>query len=379
MGRSHQDPADTRAGARSWAFGPLLGAGVTGLLLASCGFAQPEIEPLTVVPLTRIEITPVQGKTAVIDIMVVDQKAHRLYVADAFGKGGVDIIDLTTVPGQYLSTVTLNALPKGLVIAPDLQRLYSGNDDSTVSVIDINPASPTLNQVVKVIGADKKLGEGTSDLIEYDQKDHRIFVTNPDFGDGFLTAIDATTNTVIGRVTGPSPDGLGHIDQPRFNPHDGMLYVGQTDENRVVRIDPTNDTVVDSAQIPETCAPHGMAINPTTNQGVIGCSDRTEMYSVVWDFTANKEVSHTDLSGAGDAVIYDPAVDQFFFAASNYSPPELAIFSGSPDAHYLTSVKTIHKSNTVAYDEAHNLVITHDGQPGKAGLLYFANPMVGRH
>jgi len=338
-----------------------------GVLATGCAFTQPALDPITTETPSVIAIPPVAGQTAAMDIMVVDQEKNRLYVADDQDKG-IDVVDLSQVPGRYVTTISLDkSLPKGLVIAPDLGRLYSGNDDGTVSVVDL-----ASSQVVATIPIQPVDGAGPADLVEYDPRDHKVFVTSP--ADGYISAIDTTTNTVVGKL-----GGLHSVDQPRWNPKDGMLYVGGTDDNTVDKIDPATDTLVSRVDIGSTCAPHGLAISPRTNRGVIGCSDRDETWAVVWDFTANRPVDRFDQSGAGDAVIYDAQVDQFFFAASNYAPPELSIFSDQPQVNYLTSVPTFHKSQTVAYDEAHNLLITHDGRSRKAELLYYPNPVVGAH
>jgi len=338
------------------------------LLLAACGgFREPAIAPITKVAVARVEIPPIQGKTAQIDIMAVDQATHRMWVADRLDVG-IDLIDISSVPGRYIKTIPMPVSPHGLVIALDLQRLYSGNDDSTVSVIDINPTSPTVNTVIKTVTIN---GQGLSDLTEYDPVDHKVYVSNPD--DGMITAISTQTDKVVGRIP-----NLPRVDQPRYNPVDGMLYATGIDENAVYKINPLTDTLISTTTIPVTCEPHGIAINPRTNTGVIGCADVDQPVAIVWDFGPNKMVRAFDQSGAGDVVVYDAKVDLFFFAASNYAPAEMSIFSGSPSINYLTSVPTSHKSHTVAYDETHNLVYTNDGRHREAGLWYFNNPVMDK-
>src|SRR5205807_10534418 len=118
------------------------------------------------------------------------------------------------------------------------------------------------------------------------------------------------------------------------------------------------------------------AISSRNNQGIIGCAHRDDARAAVWDFNTDRMVRTFDQSGAGDAVIYNSKVDQFFFAASSYAPPELSIFAAGPNVNYLTSVRTSHKSHTVAYDESHNLIYTYNGQHGQAELWAFPNPAV---
>src|SRR5205807_4494528 len=95
----------------------------------------------------HITVPPIAGKTAVMDIMAVDQSNHLLWVADGTDLG-IDTFDISSVPGRYVSTIPVGALPNGLVIAADLNRLYSGDDDSTVAVIDIDPHSKTFNTII---------------------------------------------------------------------------------------------------------------------------------------------------------------------------------------------------------------------------------------
>jgi hypothetical protein len=155
--------------------------------------------------------------------------------------------------------------------------------------------------------------------------------------------------------------------------------VGALDDNLIYKIDPVARQVRERVAIPVTCEPHGIAISPKTNHGIVGCADRDQPAALAWDFGADRMIRTFDQSGAGDAVIYDEKANQFFFAAVNYAPPEMSIFSDTPEVAYLTSVPTSHKSHTVAYDEAHDLVITVDGLRREAQLWYFPNPVAGRH
>ncbi len=354
-----------RRGGRGRSGAVLLGLLAAGLA-AGCGFQEPALQPITRETLGRVEIPPIQHRTAAMDVMVVDPTTQTLYVADATDPAtqGIDVVDLSTSPGRYLKTIrTGDSFPNGLVIAPDVKRLYTGNDDSTVRVVDLDPASPTYQTIIASVSTGGRLA---ADLIDYDPRDHKVYVANPD--DGYLTAIDSRTNTVVGRV-----DGLGLIAQPRYDAADGMLYVGAIDDNLLIQIDPRTDRVVRRRSFDVPCVPHGIAINPATNQGIIGCADKDQPVTIAWDFARFQPIRTFDLAGAGDLVEYEPSTDHFYFAASSYAPAEMAIFSGSPIA-YLTSVPTSHKSHVVAYDSVHRLIYTYDGRLREAGLWVFPDP-----
>ena len=99
------------------------------------------------------------GKTGSVDIMAIGQEAQRLYLSD-HTTHGVDVVDLSGPAARYLKTVPVNGNPNGLVVAGDLKLIFTGNVDATVSVIDVDPASPSRDTVVatldtKGFGADE--------------------------------------------------------------------------------------------------------------------------------------------------------------------------------------------------------------------------------
>jgi YVTN family beta-propeller protein len=339
--------------------------GAAALMAAACGFVEPALQPLSPEPLTRVLDPPVDRRTAAFDVMALDQGQHRLYVADALD-AGVDVFDVSRAPGRYLTTIHLGKAPNGLVFAADVQRLFTGNNDSTVSVLDTTAGSAHPYDLVATI--DTK-GAGAADLIDYDAKDNRIYVTNPD--DGLLSAIDVKTGSVIGQIR-----GLGLIQQPRYNPADSMVYVPGSDRNSIFRIDPASEQVVGEYALPVVCVPHGLAIDPKTNQGLIGCGDKDNQIAIAWDFATMRVIRTFDLAGAGDAVIFDEQAQHFYFAAQNFSPPEVAVFSTAP-IMFLTAVPTSHRSSTVAYDATNKHIYTTDGRHLEAALWTFPDPVAG--
>ena len=332
---------------------------------ACAGFDEPALQPVTTVSLTRITIPPIAGKSAQFDIMAIDQEHHQLFAADALDQG-VDIVDISTTPAHYAGTVHLGSIPNGLAYAPDLHRLYTGNADSSVSVIDVNPSSPTGYAVLATIGTH---GAGPTDLVSYDAHDHKIYATNPD--DGYVSAIDATTNVVVGQIA-----NLGTTEQPAYNAADGMEYVPSADSNAILKIDPKKDVLVGKSPIPVICVPHGLAIDPATDQGLIGCGDKDNLVAVAWDFRTASMLKSFDFAGGGDQVVFDAKAGHFYFAAQGYAPPELAIFNASPIT-FLTAVPTSHHSLSLAYDEAHHQVYTIDGRHLEASLWSFPDPVAG--
>jgi YVTN family beta-propeller protein len=333
---------------------------------ACAGFDEPALQPVTTISLTRIAIPPISGKSAQFDIMAMDQENHQVFAADALDQG-IDIVDVSSAPAHYLRTVHLDSVPNGVAYAPDLHRLYTGNTDSSVSVIDVNPSSPSAYAVLATISTG---GVGSTDLVDYDAHDHKIYATNPD--DGYVSAIDATTNTVVAQI-----QNLGTTEQPAYNAADGMEYVPGADNNTIIKIDPRRDVVVGTpSPIPVVCVPHGLAIDPATDQGLIGCGDKDNLVTVAWDFHTGTMLKAFDFAGGGDQVVFDAKAGHFYFAAQGYAPPEMAIFNASPIT-FLTAVPTSHHSLNVAYDETHHLLYTIDGRHLEASLWSFPDPVFG--
>jgi DNA-binding beta-propeller fold protein YncE len=160
------------------------------------------------------------------------------------------------------------------------------------------------------------------------------------------------------------------------DPVDNTVYVAALDENAVLQIDPTTDKIIGRFPLSVTCEPHGLAVNPSTNQGIIGCGDKDDQITVAWDFTTHRTIGVFDQAGAGDAVVFDAQAQHFYFAASNFTPGEVAVFNASPIG-FLTAVPTSHRSHTLAYDEAHKTIYTYDGKHSEAGLWSFPDPVPG--
>lgn len=357
-----------RATAQTGRRGAIVVVAAILVAMTGCGFREPAIQPITIERLRRVEIPPIFHKTANMDILDVDNAAKRLYVTDGVDLG-IDVIDLSTAPGRYLKTIRIGVIPNGVVVAHDIHKVFAGSDESALIVIDTDPAHPST--VDRMIANVPVKADGASDLIEYDPQHHKVFLTNPD--DGFITVFDAATNEEIDKIR-----DLGIIDQPRFNAADGMLYVSGAERNTIIKIDPRTDKVVESSRIPLTCEPHGLAVDPKTDLGIVGCSDKDEERTLAWNFRTNRMVRSFDQAGAGDQVTFDPVSRHFYFAASSYSPAEVAVFDSGRSISFITGVPTSHHSKGVAYDEAHRWIYTYDGKHREAGMWGFPDPASSR-
>ena len=141
-----------------------------------------------------------------------------------------------------------------------------------------------------------------------------------------------------------------------------------------LKFDPTKDTMVQKYDVVAKCSPNGLAINPTTNQALLGCSARAVPIAVSWDLAGGKVLTTFDQTGAGDGVFYSAKADRFFFASSNFNRGGvMSIFKGNPIA-FVTNIPTAVGAHGVAYDEANDVIYTQDQNPNEGALFSFSPP-----
>lgn len=313
------------------------------VLVAACNVGD--------VHLMNTPVPAITGKAGSFDVIQIDQQAHRLYVSDRVDKG-IDVFDISSARAKFLQTIDVSSKPNGLAIAPDLHRLFVGTSSGRVVVIDTDPSS------LRVV---KEVGTGSdADLLDYAPTTHQLFVGS---ASGTITAIDATTNELKKQI-----QVANALEQPRYNPADGMLYVTSPGDGALLQFDPDQGTLVNRIPI-DRCQPGGLAINPRTNQALVTCVK--SVMSV--DLKTGKTQSFTQVTG-GDVVSYDAKVDHFFVASPKNRPlSAIAIYGGNPVA-FIAKVVTSSGGHSAAYDETNNVVYTPDLRPSSVGLTSFQVP-----
>jgi DNA-binding beta-propeller fold protein YncE len=295
------------------------------------------------------------------DTLAIDNERHVLYLGDNWS-GGVDLFDITTSTPAFLKTVKLRGRIYGIAVANNANKVFAGMSGSTLAVIDI--ASDHSVALVHTGGA------GHVDLLDYDSTHRRLFAANR--LDRLLTWIDADSNEIIGRV-----EGLGSgLEQPRYNPADGLVYLTDNKDNVLFQIDPESARLVETFAIQDECFPNGMAINAKNNQALLVSSYTARPHTVIWDLNTQKIASITEESGCGDGAVYVPSLDLIFQAASEFGDgPVIGVFGGDP-VRFLTNVAATPGASWVDYDTANELVYAPSIVDGKPGLLSFKVPGV---
>ncbi len=313
---------------------PILAGAVGAMALGACASCQSTV---------RVAAMPVIA-AGFFDGAVADPNSHLLYLADHTDQG-VDVVDISTSTPRFVSTVNLGSMPNGLAMAPDQDRLYAGLENGSVAVIDQNSM-----KVVDTI----PLGIQPVDLMDYSQRTHRLYAGNG--GGGEVVTIDATTDQVGMRMAAKAP-----VEQPRYDPADGMVYVSIKMSSKVLRIDPATGSITRTYSFPK-CEPSGMAINPSRQLAVLACGSSVGLLNLN---TGAQSV--TRAVQGGDIVSYDSAADRFVIASPHArSDSAVGVFSGSGE--FIGSVPSAPKAHAAVFDAAHGLVYA----PSGTGMMSFA-------
>ncbi len=334
--------AQLRLGALAAGFVPLLVAFGIALSLSSCGTCQATIR--------QSSIVPIAGQTGNYDGVEIDNSAHRLYIADRTDKG-VDVFDTSTANATYVGTIFVGALPNGLALAPDFDKLYVGLGNGTVADIDTDPSSLTYYKVVGRIA----IQAPSADLMDYSPQRQRVYV-----GAGnFVASINPNDDSVPGHFVIGAP-----VEQPRYNSGDGYVYVTSPAVDTLFQVDPTTGDIRQTYTL-AGCKPFGLAINPKNQMALMACQHgvmRLDVQSAAFGVLHN-------VSG-GDVVSYDPAAQIFLVASPKLNPHSVVgVFDG--DGNFVNSVTTDAGSHAAAYDSTHQLVYAPDARANQGRLLSF--------
>ncbi len=327
-------PAGSLVAALVPAVVPVLAAAGGVLTLGACASCQSTI---------RVAAMPVVAAGS-FDGVVADPNTHRLYMADRTAKG-VDVVDTSSSTPRFMATVSLGAMPSGLALAADRNRLFAAVEGGKVAVIDTGSAHVVDTIAVSASGVD---------LLDYSPQTQRLYAGTGDGGE--VVTIDAATDKVRLRLAAKAAVG-----QPRYDPADGMLYVTTPKSDSLVQINPATGNITRTYVIPR-CGPAGVAINPTRQLAMLSCGSSVALLNL-----QTGAHSVTRVVQGGDIVSYDAAADRFVLASPHGgSDSAVGVFSGNGE--FIGSVAADPNAHAAAFDSAQGLVYA----PGKEGLMSFA-------
>jgi hypothetical protein len=211
---------------------------------------------------------------------------HRYYLADASNQQ-IDVVNTRT--GQLLAPIGHGDFtgpggctsfdfsqegPQGIIVVRG--QVWAGNGDSTVHVYQAATGHP-----VAVVNTG---GTRRADEIAYDARDGLVLVTNPDEVNGqpFLTLISARTRQIVRRFRIP---GATSLEQPVWNPADGMFYVSvpatvTLPGGEIAVINPRLTHPAAGAFPAGDCSPGGLAISVRTQTLALGCGNTAALMRI---------------------------------------------------------------------------------------------------
>ncbi len=227
------------------------------------------------------------------DISFVDDQSQVDYLADA-SNTSVDLIDTRTdtIIGQIGGFRGFHGSREtqgpGGVLADDLGQLWASDGDSTVKVIDLS--SRTIVATLRTGGTKR------ADEMAYDPQDQLLLVTNGSETVPFATFISVTKRAIVGKLV--FADASGGLEAPVFDAQTHQFYLSvpankQEPGGAVAVVDPLTQRLVREYPLP-ACDPSGIALDPTTQDLLLGCSGHPVIISAL-----NGQVMATILQTSG--------------------------------------------------------------------------------
>ena len=323
----------------------------TGLLCASLLAALMCAGPAAAADTQLILMIPVPGAPlASYDISWIDRKSQIYYLADR-SNAGIDIIDakshefVARIPGFVGFTGDNDTSgPDGVVV--DGHRLYAGDGDSTVKVIDLR-----TRQIVNVVNTG---GVKRADEMAIDPKGKTLLVVNNADSPAFLTLISTKSGNPIlfphVTVTGAT----GGIEQPVWDKATKRYYIsvpqlnGSSTDGGVAVFNPKTGLVETVFPTPN-CQPNGIALGPNQHL-LLGCGANE---TTVIDAKTGAPVAHITQVTGSDEVWFNPG-DGRYYTASRLNPggPVLGVIDAQTN-QWIQNVPTAPNSHSVAAN-AHN-------------------------
>jgi hypothetical protein len=297
------------------------------------------------------------------DISWIDQSTQMYYFSDS-SNAQVDFINTHT--NAYVGSVggftgyhgtTATKGPNGL-LTDRYNRLWVGNGDSTVKVIDLASR--------KIIASISTGGKSRADEMSYDPADQLIVVTNGDDTPPFATFISVTSYKVIGKLV--FPEATEGLEQPLWNAKTGHLYLSVPatsayPSGELAVINPHSRAVEKDLPLPDTCHPTGLAVGLRWDI-MVGCDG----HPVVLDArTGTVEATISQVSNV-DEVWYNSGDQRYYLAAGrNLSTPAVGVVDGH-SLQWLTNIPVVAGSHSVAVDAKNNHIFV--PQSGKGIGVY---------
>jgi DNA-binding beta-propeller fold protein YncE len=353
---------------------PMTAAVLLAALTASAGAVE----------LKKIAEVPIPGNPLEsFDISFVDQKTHRLYVADRSNKS-IDIVDGKT--NKFVGRITGfvgvalkdgkpdngHSGPNGVMVIGN--EVWAGDGDSTIKV-----ASLKTMQIIDTISTG---GKGRANELTYDSKDHIFVIGNQVEEIPFVTMVSTRKgHKILGKVMQPmATDGN---EQPMYNPADGLIYEPMPVLNHdpkkggVMVIDPRQAKALKVWEV-ENCTPNGIAFGPNGNFA-LGCSAANDIkmpaQTAIMNTKTGKLVVNVPGVGGADEINYNKKNNQYYITARMKEGNRLGVIDAATNKLVQKIPVTGGNPHSVASDQSNGHVFLPVGTiDGGCGCIQVYGP-----
>jgi DNA-binding beta-propeller fold protein YncE len=253
--------------------------------------APPAAEPL---PLTVTATVPLPGQASRFDYADVDLAAHRLFLAHM---GDGVLLELDTGTGAVLATVPDLPTVTGVIVVPELRRVYA-SAAGTDEVV-------TVDEDTARVLARAPAGE-FPDGLAYVPSTGEVWIS--DESGGVETVLDAHSGQPVATV----PLG-GEAGNVRYDPVDDRVLVDVQSRDEIAVLDPHSRTVVDRAPVPGCDHAHGLLV--LDRRAFVACDHNATLVTLT--LPGLTELGRTQVGGGPDVLAADPDRGLLYVAAES--------------------------------------------------------------
>ncbi len=300
------------------------------LLLAACAHGKPTRSESTE-PLELVTDVALPGGATRFDYQDVDS-VHRQLVVAHMNDNAVEILDLQD--GSLRGRVTGIATPRGVVVAPDINRIFVTSKPGEVVIID----STSLKEI-------RRVKTGTApDGAAWDPVEKIVAVS--DQHDGALSLIadggDGTRHQIpLGVETG---NVIYDSARRRF----WITVVRPSQPDQLVAVDPVSSAVTERIDLPGCQRAHGLRLHPDGRSAFVACENNNLLMRV--ELAGSHGIARAATGQRPDVLAIDPGIGWLYAAPES---GDVAIFDiNQPGLTFVGHAHPGENAHTVAADPA---------------------------